>query len=107
MKKSKTPKLVAISSRLGSISKSSGYAMDYGSSKAALNYVMHCLAMQWAADGFVTVTMSPGWVKTDMGGDDAPLTPQESIAGMRKVIAALKRSDNGRFLGHRGEEVPW
>jgi NAD(P)-dependent dehydrogenase (short-subunit alcohol dehydrogenase family) len=107
MEKSKVPKLVAISSRLASITNAKGYAMDYGASKAALNHVMRSLAARWGKDGFIVVSLSPGWVRTDMGGEGAPLTPRESIAGMRKVIAGLKPSDNGRFLGHRGEELPW
>jgi NAD(P)-dependent dehydrogenase (short-subunit alcohol dehydrogenase family) len=107
MKKSPRPRIVSISSHLGSISQSSGYALDYGASKAALNYVMHALAVQWEMDGFTIVTMSPGWVQTDMGGAGAPLTPEESVGAMRDVIARLKPKDSGRFLGHRGEEIPW
>src|SRR5688572_20215767 len=107
MKKSKAPKLVAISSRLGSIALSSGHAMDYSASKAALNHLMRALSIRWARDGFIVLALSPGWVKTDMGGEGAPLSPRESIAGMRDVIAGLKPADNGRFLGHQGEELPW
>ena len=107
MKRSRAPKLVAISSRLGSIALTKGHVMDYSAAKAALNHLMRALAMRWGKEGFIVIALSPGWVKTDMGGASAPLTPHESIAGMRKVIAALKPSDNGRFLGHQGEELPW
>ena len=107
MKRSTAPKLVAISSRLGSIALTNGHVMDYSASKAALNHLMRALAMRWGKEGFIVVALSPGWVKTDMGGASAPLTPGESIAGMRKVISGLKPADNGRFLGHRGEELPW
>jgi NAD(P)-dependent dehydrogenase (short-subunit alcohol dehydrogenase family) len=107
MKKSSSPKIVSISSQLGSISQSSGYALDYGASKAALNYVMHALAMQWSKDGFIIVSMSPGWVQTDMGGTGAPLTPDESVGSMRAVIARLTRRDNGHFLGPDGKDIPW
>jgi NAD(P)-dependent dehydrogenase (short-subunit alcohol dehydrogenase family) len=107
MKRSKAPKLVAISSRLGSIALTQGHVMDYSASKAALNHLMRALALRWGKDGFIVLALSPGWVKTDMGGPSAPLAPRESIAGMREVIAGLKPSDNGRFLGHRGEELPW
>lgn len=107
LRKSRAPKIVTISSRLGSIGLSNGYAMDYGASKAAANYVMHALAARWGSDGFVCVALSPGWVKTDMGGEGAPLTPQQSVGGMRKVIAGLNPAQNGKFLGYRGEELPW
>jgi NAD(P)-dependent dehydrogenase (short-subunit alcohol dehydrogenase family) len=107
LKKSKSPRLVNISSRLASIALTRGHAMDYSASKAALNHLMRALSIRWNKDGIVVVVLSPGWVKTDMGGAGAPLTPRESIAGMRRVIAGLTRADSGRFLGHEGEELPW
>jgi NAD(P)-dependent dehydrogenase (short-subunit alcohol dehydrogenase family) len=105
--RSKSPKLVNISSRLASIAMTRGHAMDYSASKAALNHLTRALSIRWGKDGIIVAMLSPGWVKTDMGGAAAPLTPRESIAGMRQVIAGLKRSDSGRFLGHEGEELPW
>jgi hypothetical protein len=49
----------------------------------------------------------PGWVKTDMGGPHAQLTPSESIAGMRKVLAGHAMEISGKFLGHDGSLRPW
>jgi hypothetical protein len=51
--------------------------------------------------------MSPGWVKTDMGGANAPLTPDKSVAGMLKVIDSLTPADTSRFLDWRGDQVAW
>ncbi len=101
-------KIVSISSGLGSIANNtSGGFWGYRESKAALDMFMRNLAAELKPAGFVCIAMSPGWVKTDMGGPSAPLTPEESIAGMRKVIDALKPDDTGKFLGHDGSTVPW
>jgi len=51
--------------------------------------------------------MHPGWVRTDMGGPKAPLSVEESAAGMRRVIAGLTLADSGRFLQWDGKELPW
>jgi hypothetical protein len=51
--------------------------------------------------------LHPGWVKTDMGGAQAPTRPEESIAGLRRVIAALSREQSGSFLDYQGDEIPW
>jgi hypothetical protein len=51
--------------------------------------------------------MSPGWVRTDMGGAGAPLKPEASIASMLRVIDHLKVPDSGRFLSQNGETIPW
>ena len=67
-------------------------------------------AGELAHEGFTVVALSPGHVATDMGsagGRAAPLTPQESIGGMLKVIGELQPSDNGKFLQYDGVELPW
>jgi NAD(P)-dependent dehydrogenase (short-subunit alcohol dehydrogenase family) len=100
-------KIVTITSGMGSTSSNSGGYYAYRSSKAAVNNAMHGLAADWSRDRFIIVVVSPGWVATDMGGRGAPLSPAQSVADMRRLIAGLKRSDNGRFLDHRGHELPW
>jgi len=50
----------------------------------------------------VLVCLHPGWVRTDMGGAGAPVSPQDSAAGMRRVVAALGEADRGRFFHHDG-----
>jgi NAD(P)-dependent dehydrogenase (short-subunit alcohol dehydrogenase family) len=101
-------KVIALmSSRLGSIAESSGATLPYATSKAALNMLAKGLAASLAPRGIVVVALSPGWVRTDMGGAGAPLSPQASVTGLRKVIAALKPADSGRFLSYDGSSIPW
>jgi NAD(P)-dependent dehydrogenase (short-subunit alcohol dehydrogenase family) len=52
--------------------------------------------------GITVVAISPGWVQTDMGGPGAPLTPQESVASMLRVIGALHHADSGAIVNHDG-----
>ena len=100
-------KIAMMSSRLGSIRESSGMTLPYSTSKAALNMLVKGLAATLAARKIVVVALSPGWVRTDMGGDSAPLSPERSVAGLRKVISSLRETDSGRFLSHDGAEIPW
>jgi len=100
--------IVGISSLLGSIEENQGGGYPgYRESKASLNMTMRSLAGELKGDGFICIPMSPGWVKTDMGGPNAELTPEESISGMRKVIDGLKPEDSGKFWRHDGTIVPW
>ena len=101
-------KVVAMmSSRLGSIAEASGMTLPYATSKAALNMLVKGLAAQLAAKGVIVVALSPGWVRTDMGGASAPLAPETSVGGLRQVIAGLKQRDSGKFLSHDGSPIPW
>jgi NAD(P)-dependent dehydrogenase (short-subunit alcohol dehydrogenase family) len=101
-------KLVAISSRLGSIAcNDSGGLYAYRSSKAALNAVWQSLAVDWQAAGMICVVLHPGWVATDMGGPSADLQPPASVAGMRKVIEGLTPAANGQFFNYDGTGLPW
>ncbi len=102
------PRIVSLSSLMGSIERKAGAgAYSYSASKAALNMVMHLFSFEVAADGVVCVVMSPGWVKTDMGGAGASLTPEHSVRTMLAAIRALGPRDNGRFLDRDGSPLPW
>jgi NAD(P)-dependent dehydrogenase (short-subunit alcohol dehydrogenase family) len=99
--------IAMMSSRLGSITEASGVTLPYGTSKAALNMLAKGLAATLAPKGAIVVALSPGWARTDMGGAGAPLAPQTSVAGLRKVIAGLRRDDSGKFLSYDGSPIPW
>ena len=79
----------------------------YRSSKAALNMAMKGLSNELKDRGIIVAALSPGWVKTDMGGGSAPLEPSDSITSLRKVIAKLKPKDSGKFFSHEGKPIPW
>ena len=99
--------IAMMSSRLGSIAESSGMTLPYATSKAALNMLVKGLAAQLASKGVVVVALSPGWVRTDMGGASAPLAPETSVGNLRSVIAGLEQRDSGKFLSHDGSPIPW
>jgi NAD(P)-dependent dehydrogenase (short-subunit alcohol dehydrogenase family) len=104
---SKDRKLIAISSRLGSITHNDGARYAYRASKTALNMEWQSLSKDTAAKGLICVVLHPGWVQTDMGGKAATLTIAQSVPSMVKVIDGLKPADNGRFLNYDGAELPW
>jgi len=100
--------VVSISSGLGSISANTkGGYYGYRESKAALNMFMRSLAAELQPDGFTCIAMSPGWVRTDMGGSQATLSPEESATGIVKVIESLKPSESGSFYSHEGKKLEW
>jgi NAD(P)-dependent dehydrogenase (short-subunit alcohol dehydrogenase family) len=104
----RTPRVVNITSQLGSIARTSGGTwQSYKASKAALNMCTRLQAGAFASMGGLAVALHPGWVQTDMGGSNARLTPETSVAGMLDVIENLTAEDNGRFLTYSGEELPW
>ncbi len=101
-------KVVNLSSTLGSIARTDSlYSPSYAMSKAALNMATRLLAIALRDQGVIVVAVSPGWVRTDMGGAGAPLKPEASIASMLRVIDHLKPSDSGRFLAQTGETIAW
>ena len=100
--------IVNISSRMGSIEENtSGGNYIYRSSKAALNMVAKGLSLDLAPRGITVVVFHPGWVQTDMGGENALITPAESVVGMRAVIDGLTPKDTGSFHAYDGSGIPW
>lgn len=97
--------IAMMSSRLGSIAESSGATLPYATSKAALNMLVKGLACSLAGRGIKVAALSPGWVRTDMGGEGAALDPQTSVRGLRKVLAGLRES--GQFFSYDGSPIPW
>ena len=100
-------KLIAITSRMGSIEdNTSGGYIAYRSSKTALNSAWRSLAIDNRSKVTAAV-LHPGWVQTRMGGGSAPLTPQQSVSGMRQVIDRLNSKDSGEFFSYDGSQIPW
>ncbi len=97
-------KIVNISGILGSITNTGGTtSVPYSISKAALNMVTKLLAHKLKS--MFVVSIHPGWVKTDIGGQKAPLLPEESAAGIIKVIKNLNKS--GIFIDYKGDIIQW
>ena len=101
-------KLIAISSKMGSIGdNTSGGYVNYRASKAALNMGWRSLAVDVRKRGLIAALLHPGWVKTDMGGPNAAIDKPTSITGMRRVIAGLTMAESGKFFGYDGVEIEW
>ena len=99
--------VVNITSSLASIGENSGGYYGYRESKAALNMFTSSLAAELGPDGFTCLALHPGWVRTDMGGANATLSPEESVSSMRAVLDGLTPEHNGRYLSYDGAEVAW
>lgn len=111
---SERKQIAAISSSMASLRAiqggsvaNAGIAYQYRTSKTALNMAMAVLATELAPRGISVVMIDPGWVKTDMGGPNAQLTPEQSISGIRKVLAGKPMELSGRFIGYDGVGRPW
>lgn len=108
LKKGNNPKIVNVTSQLGSITrKTSGGRYSYDGSKAALNMFTRTLAFEIINDGIIAIVIHPGWVRTDMGGSSAHLGVEESASGIMDVTDNLTKQDAGRFLQWDGKELPW
>jgi NAD(P)-dependent dehydrogenase (short-subunit alcohol dehydrogenase family) len=100
-------KIVTLTSSMGSIAETSGGFYAYRSSKAAVNMVMACLARDLAGRGIKVAALCPGWVRTEMGGPDAPVNKEDSVRGLRRLIASLTAERSGTFTHYDGTAVAW
>ncbi|CAH2324621.1 Hypothetical predicted protein [Pelobates cultripes] len=104
--------VINISSELGSITNvpdmySMFPAIDYRCSKVALNMLTRCQSESYKKDGILCVVIHPGWVQTDMGGPEAPVTEQECVTGIMGVFEKLTEKQSGSFLDWKGNTIPW
>jgi NAD(P)-dependent dehydrogenase (short-subunit alcohol dehydrogenase family) len=81
--------------------------MGYRISKAALNEAWKCVSIEMVKVGVIAMVIHPGWVMTDMGGKEAPLSPQQSVQGIRRVIDSLTQDDSGSFRCFGGKSISW
>lgn len=100
--------VVQITSQLGSIGNNNGgSSYAYRGSKAALNQMNRSLANELAAEGFTCLAVHPGWVRTDMGGAEAPLSAEESARDVLKLMMKATPAMNGAFVNHLGARIAW
>jgi NAD(P)-dependent dehydrogenase (short-subunit alcohol dehydrogenase family) len=107
LKASDSGKLVTITSQLGALSLDLPFAYAYSTSKAAINKFMKLAAIDLRNEGISVALIHPGWVKTDMGGSKADLSPEESARGIVNVIANLSLDNTGGFWKWNGEVHGW
>ncbi len=108
LEKSSNAKIVNISSQNGSIAlRSVGGKYSYAASKAALNMVTKVLSNDLKDKGIITLAIHPGWIKTDMGGSNAPLEIEEPISQIISLTDKSSLNESGKFLDREGKEVPW
>ena len=99
------PRVLNISSLAGSVSqKEDSRHYCYSSSKAALNMLTRAMAAELRPRGVTVVAVTPGWVKTEMGGPNAPLTVEESARSLAATIERVSRHDAGHFLDRDGRK---
>ncbi len=100
-------RVAVISSRMGAIaSRGNNSSSLYRASKAALNSVLKDAALAWAGRA-ICVALHPGWVRTDMGGAAADLPVSDSVAALRRTLAALTPAQHGGFFDHDGSPIAW
>ena len=111
LQRSSEPWIYNMSSRLGSIelrgNTQLGGAIAYQCSKAALNMLTKQTAIDLAQFGIKVVSLSPGWVKTEMGGPEAKYEVMDSVKKILSVTDHLTTEQNGGFWGEDGKEIPW
>lgn len=108
LQRSTQAKLIAMTSKMGSLSdNSSGGEYIYRSTKTALNMVVKSLAIDLRASGVTVASLHPGWVRTDMGGPRGLIDVQTSVAGLCQVIETLDLAHSGCFFAYDGSEIPW
>ena len=107
LKLSSQPKILTISSEMGSFSSQSAGMLMYRSSKAAVNKAMQVLARELASDNIMVCSVHPGWVRTDMGGQGADISVEESADGIVQLAERLTIAETGRFYNWRGDALAW
>ena len=107
LQRSSRPRVITISSQMGSFAKNSAGSVAYRTSKSAANKAMQLLALEFQSDKIVVCPVHPGWVQTDMGGVGAEISVAESADGLFSLIDRVTMKESGRFFTWDGREHPW
>jgi len=98
--------LVNMSSDLGSMEQNTmGSMYSYRTSKTALNMMSKGFAVEWPE--IISISMAPGWCKTELGGEGAPIDPADSVADQIKTLSTLDAEKSGCFIDRFGELVAY
>jgi NAD(P)-dependent dehydrogenase (short-subunit alcohol dehydrogenase family) len=79
----------------------------YRGSKAALNMFMRSYAARHADGARALLLMAPGWIRTDLGGPDAPFTMAQTMPDIVDVVIAQHGRPGLHYLDRQGKTVPW
>lgn len=100
--------IINMSSILGSIeANTDGAIYAYRTSKAALNAATKSMSIDLLRDGILCACLHPGWVRTDMGGDNAPLDVSTSSRMIIEILLKFNEMNNGGFYQYDGQKLPW
>eukprot|EP00834_Sanchytrium_tribonematis_P008315 NODE_939_length_2999_cov_0.589310.p1 type:complete len:239 gc:universal NODE_939_length_2999_cov_0.589310:1942-2658(+) len=106
LEQSSDPKIVNITSRMGSIQdNTSGGRYGYRASKAALNMMTKSFSLDKPA--ITTILLHPGYIKTDMTQQQGDMEADEAVKRMIKVISNVSKNESGKFFHRDGQELPW
>jgi NAD(P)-dependent dehydrogenase (short-subunit alcohol dehydrogenase family) len=107
LRQGERPRVILMSSVLGSMALAGTFNVAYRASKAGLNKIAQCLADDLEPEGIAVIAMHPGWVRTEMGGPNATLDVADSAAGIINVAEGLTLAGTRRYLDYRGAEIDW
>ncbi|XP_049928247.1 C-factor isoform X1 [Epinephelus moara] len=104
--------IINISTIISSIEKvpetfSKAQMYPYRASKAALNMLTRCQAEDFKSYNILVTAIHPGWVRTEMGGEEAPMTAKESAESLISLMSSLSNKDCGMLLDWEGVRIPW
>lgn len=104
----RTGVIAFVSSIMGSVETGPGMGMAlYGASKAALNHLTRSFVAELGDTTLTVLSLHPGWVKTDMGGAEAPLDIETSTQGLAEQVIRAAGQGGHRFIDYQGEPLPW
>ncbi|WP_299415131.1 SDR family oxidoreductase [uncultured Sulfitobacter sp.] len=107
LRRAGNPRIAIISSQMGSSERAGGASYIYRSSKAAVLNLGRNLALDLKDEGIAVGIYHPGWVQTDMGGEAAAITVEQSVAGLTARFAALNLETTGCFEAWDGATLPY
>ncbi len=103
-------KVIFMSSGLASINDNINPLAEYDAysmSKTALNMLARRVAAKFKAQEIVVTAVSPGWVKTAMGGEEAPVNVSQAVKCITHTISRLTMKDSGHFVDESGQQIAW
>lgn len=107
LKRASGAKVGILTSRMGSLSYAKSDTLAYRASKAAANKVAQALATDLAEEAIAVAALHPGWARTDMGGPEADIAPNEGARGIKAVLDQLTLETTGRFWNYDGSALAW